>query len=833
MLDALSSAHRSNRAEGDGLVTYGPFTLDHAAGELRRDGARVSIQPKAFDLLWVLVRSAGRTVTYDELMAAVWPGVHLSEDAVAQMVRRVRRALGDEGSWIESVPKRGYRAQLPPGTAEPPPVDALDAAAELPGPMLLTGSPGVGKTWLLRRLATRFDAHWIDAAHVRDPDVLGEMLLRAAGAVVEDTQGTLTAWARVAHRTGRPWAIDGVDALLPDLEPHLIGLAHSGARVWLTARQHPTSCRVWTVAPLGADEALLLLRTSGARGTPKELAAIAEIVGHNPLLLRLAAMRLTVLSPEELLRRLVDPVQALGAPLEAALRHSWDLLPPEGQAAWHQASLFTETFSASDAATFGISLDHLELLGRWHLLEARQDGLYVPAAIASFGRAQRDRVPDGRDHLRRHAEGVRDEARRRLESYWAARTAETLAAFSNLGNALTTLIGWCDEALPELAYALRVLDGHRMHLCGPDTAALPRVRPVLSDAGPDLAWEACATLRPSEAHTWVRHLDQRFVGTSAGPWVERARAVASAAVAPADLQGARAFLERANAIVDPVARHSGLLYAGRFLATHGALDDAMEVLRRLIAECLSAANATTRASATLYLGNLHKMRGELDVALRLYDEGCLQLARTGASHRALRWRVNQANALALIPDRREEAVAAYQRILAQARAMLDSDAEGLARISLGVTWMTLDRYEEAEAAFRASSGLDGPETFPASRVLFHLASVARRRGDPEAAIAYGQALLARTDAHRQDRAWGAAELQMALADAGRPGSEPVPDDAWGALVLAHRAWAAWRQGEADAHDRAIAELAVAESRAGKAAPATLTHAIAWLRARLS
>lgn len=76
---------------------------------LRRDGRAVELRPKAFDVLRVLVSQAGRVVSKDDLVATVWPDVFVNDDALAQCVRDVRRALGSEGAaLLRTVPRRGY-----------------------------------------------------------------------------------------------------------------------------------------------------------------------------------------------------------------------------------------------------------------------------------------------------------------------------------------------------------------------------------------------------------------------------------------------------------------------------------------------------------------------------------------------------------------------------------------------------------------------------------------------------------------------------------------------------------------------------------------------------
>ncbi len=97
------------------VLGFAGVTLDGARGCLRSpDGAEVAIAPKPFALLTVLARNAGRMMSKDALLDAVWPGVHVTEDSLFQAVREARRAIGDEaGRVLRSVPRRGYLLDTP------------------------------------------------------------------------------------------------------------------------------------------------------------------------------------------------------------------------------------------------------------------------------------------------------------------------------------------------------------------------------------------------------------------------------------------------------------------------------------------------------------------------------------------------------------------------------------------------------------------------------------------------------------------------------------------------------------------------------------------------
>jgi DNA-binding winged helix-turn-helix (wHTH) protein len=92
------------------------FRLDPADRRLTRDGRPVEISARYLDALALLVREAGRLVSKDRFMDEVWRGVPVTDEALTQCVRTLRRALGDDAAsprFIETVPKHGYRFIAP------------------------------------------------------------------------------------------------------------------------------------------------------------------------------------------------------------------------------------------------------------------------------------------------------------------------------------------------------------------------------------------------------------------------------------------------------------------------------------------------------------------------------------------------------------------------------------------------------------------------------------------------------------------------------------------------------------------------------------------------
>ena len=105
-----------DRTEEFSAVTFrfDAFELDVQRRTLRRSGAEVELRPLAFDALACLARRAGQVVTKDELIAAVWPGLVVTDDSIARCISDIRRAIGDvDQKIVKTVPRRGYTLAVP------------------------------------------------------------------------------------------------------------------------------------------------------------------------------------------------------------------------------------------------------------------------------------------------------------------------------------------------------------------------------------------------------------------------------------------------------------------------------------------------------------------------------------------------------------------------------------------------------------------------------------------------------------------------------------------------------------------------------------------------
>src|SRR6185295_18725880 len=88
------------------------FRVDVGERLLFKENREVSLTPKVFDTLLVLLENSSHVLTKKELMEKVWPDSFVEENNLAQNISILRKALGEgkEGDqYIQTVPKRGYR----------------------------------------------------------------------------------------------------------------------------------------------------------------------------------------------------------------------------------------------------------------------------------------------------------------------------------------------------------------------------------------------------------------------------------------------------------------------------------------------------------------------------------------------------------------------------------------------------------------------------------------------------------------------------------------------------------------------------------------------------
>jgi TolB-like protein/DNA-binding winged helix-turn-helix (wHTH) protein/Tfp pilus assembly protein PilF len=104
---------------------FGPFRLDPPERKLLRGNEIVVLTPKAFDTLHLLVRNSGRVLEKDDLIRTIWPDTFVEEGSLSNHIFLLRKALGENLAFIETVPRRGYRfvgavRQFPPAAVAHP-----------------------------------------------------------------------------------------------------------------------------------------------------------------------------------------------------------------------------------------------------------------------------------------------------------------------------------------------------------------------------------------------------------------------------------------------------------------------------------------------------------------------------------------------------------------------------------------------------------------------------------------------------------------------------------------------------------------------------------------
>src|SRR5580704_2523801 len=104
------------------MKSFHSFRLDSANQCLWRGDERAQITPKAFDVLRYMVENAGRLVTQDELLEALWPETYVNQEVLRKYILEIRKVLGDrpeKPEFIETVTKRGYRFIAPVADVSP------------------------------------------------------------------------------------------------------------------------------------------------------------------------------------------------------------------------------------------------------------------------------------------------------------------------------------------------------------------------------------------------------------------------------------------------------------------------------------------------------------------------------------------------------------------------------------------------------------------------------------------------------------------------------------------------------------------------------------------
>jgi DNA-binding winged helix-turn-helix (wHTH) protein len=153
-------------------IRFGPFQVDQQRQEVSKNGARLRLQGKVYQVLLALIEKQGEVVTREELRIRLWPAdTHVNYDAnVNTTVNKLRQALGDSSEkplYIETIPRKGYCLIVQPEFANVPVTIAAVPPENGVNGKVRSQSPGSAKTDL-----------WITLGVIGL--ILGGMLLGAA-----------------------------------------------------------------------------------------------------------------------------------------------------------------------------------------------------------------------------------------------------------------------------------------------------------------------------------------------------------------------------------------------------------------------------------------------------------------------------------------------------------------------------------------------------------------------------------------------------------------------------------------------------------------------------
>ena len=422
---------------------FGPFTLDVGNRQLLRDGVELTVRARAFDVLVVLVERAGRLVTKDELLDAVWSELAVEENNLQVQVSSLRKLLGP--GWIATVPGRGYRfsgeaSAITPAPAAP--ARAAHAAPEPTSPLIgrdaevaavleslaaarlvtIVGPGGIGKTRLALEVARVASGAadrcaWIDLTAIPDPSLTREGIAAALSVPAVAGEALDEALVDALRAKATLVVFDNAEHVLEALAPLVARiLARApGLRVLVTSQapcrvsgEHvhrlsalalPEEGATASAAAASGAVALFVARARALVGDAFKLdeANVASVVSlcrrldGVPLALELAAGRLPALGLETLVRRLEHRFRLLTAgdrsaparqrTLEALFDWSHGLLGADEQTVFRRLGLLASTFTLEQA----IAVASNGALDEWAVVEILGDLVDRSLVVSSAG----------------------------------------------------------------------------------------------------------------------------------------------------------------------------------------------------------------------------------------------------------------------------------------------------------------------------------------------------------------------------------------------------------------------------------------------------------------
>jgi predicted ATPase/DNA-binding SARP family transcriptional activator len=652
----------------------------------------------------------------------------------------------------------------------------------------LTGPGGVGKTTLALAAAGATGGSFpdgaalVELASVQTETQVVPAIARALGvqetghAPLLDAVATAIEGERLLLLVDNCEHLAGIAGVLANLLarcPQLTVLATSRSRLRIKGEQeHPVSPLAVPEAvggegalPVGPSSSSSLLlppsvpaavtlfveRARAARPdfalTVETAPVVAEIVRRLdglPLAIELAAARVRILSPADLLARLAQPLDLLtGGPHDAPARHqtlratiawSYDLLGPGEQILFQRLAVFAGGFTIDAAESVG---------GRF-----AEGGRSAPGGETTTSEAP----PSVLETLSSLVDQNLIIERRRPDGELRFGLLETIREF-----ALEQLAASGAEAAVRDAhatYALELAERAREELKESDQAAwLERIDVEHDNLRAALGWLARSgaaerMLRLAAALWWfwwargyVREgrdwLEQALAASDDAPVDVRARALHGAgalAEAQGDYERAEQLHEEALALYRVAGDQEGIADAltslGQMARDHGDYDGAVRLLDEALATCRAAGDRRGTAYALIELGTVASYRGGGQLALALYAEG-LEILRAARDARGYAAALTNVATMTFVQGEPERAAPLYEEALGLWRDLGDEQGKATVLTNLGEIMQLRGELEQAVTLYRDALPVyqQAGDRRNAAAVLSNLGQVARDRGD--------------------------------------------------------------------------------------------------------
>ena len=210
-------------------VAFAEFVLDTARRELAREGARVHLEPKALELLELLVARRPEAISKTEIQGRLWPDTFVSESSLTGLVAQVRKALADDRRqerFLRTVHGFGYAFIGETASGDGKKTDAPARLLWEDAVFLL--QPGENLLGRSEEARVRIDAPGVSRRHAR-------LVVTLDGATIED----------LASKNGTFVGERRVEALTPIHDGDRLRLG----RHLLVFRRMGTAAPTWTESP--------------------------------------------------------------------------------------------------------------------------------------------------------------------------------------------------------------------------------------------------------------------------------------------------------------------------------------------------------------------------------------------------------------------------------------------------------------------------------------------------------------------------------------------------------------------------------------------------------